>query len=307
MLRIYINSDNEFKQFEETLDQVLDLNSNTSSPLLFMAVRYQNIPIVNLLLEKGSNINITDDQNSTAISVATSRGKYRMVEFLLSKGADPNIQDRYGKTPLHYVTETLDQSNSQEGDDRLIKTLRALLLDKKINVDFQDTENEYTPLMIAAGNNNLRAVNALLHSRANPNIRDINDRTAYDITTNPDIKSLISRYQSGENEVIQRQLLRAGISRDGTHQIITPSIAKNISEFLFRSNRKSSRKSKRNSKRVIRKSKRNSKRVTRKSKRNSKIVTRKSKRNSKRVTRKSKRNSKIVTRKSKRNSKNKKI
>jgi len=288
MLRIYINSDNEFKQLEEALDQVPDLNSSTSSPLLFMAVRYQNIPIVNLLLEKGSNVNITDDQYSTAISVAASRGKYRMVEFLLSKGADPNLQDRYGKTPLHYVTETLDQSNSQEGDDKLINTLRVLLLDKKINVDFQDIENEYTPLMIAAGNNNLRAVNALLHSRANPNIRDINGRTAYDITTNPDIKSLILRYQSGENEVIQRQLLRAGISRDGTHQRITPSIAKKISEFLFRSKRKSLRKSKRITRKSKRKSLRKSKRITRKSKRKS---LRKSKRKSKRITRKSKRNS----------------
>jgi len=257
MLRLYINSDSEFKELEEALDQVPDLNSNTSSPLLLMAVRYQNIPIVNLLLEKGSDVNITDDQDSTAIAVASSFGKYRMVEFLLSKGADPNIQDRYGKTPLHYVTETLDQSNSQAGDDRLINTLRALLLDKKINVDFQDTENEYTPLMISAEKNNLRAVNALLHSRANPNIRDINGRTAYDIATNPEIKSLIARYQSGENEVIQRQLLRAGISRDGMRQRITPSIAKNISEFLFRSNRKSKRKSLRKSKRKsLRKSKR---------------------------------------------------
>jgi hypothetical protein len=267
ILRIPFRSDNDLKEFSILIDQVPDLNKDTNMPLLFYAVKYQSIPVVDLLLEKGANIDITDSSGSTAISIAASLGKYNMVKFLLKKDADPSIKDKYGYTPLYFVVDFMTNDLSENLRDRYYQTLKILLSNKKINVNTVTDEN-LTPLMIAAEKNNLTVVNDLLHANANPFMKDHMGRTAYDITTDPQIKLLIKRYKTGENEELQKLIVAAAISGK-TKQRINPAIAKKISVMFFRNKslRKSKRKSLRKSKRKsLRKGKRKS---LRKSKRKS--------------------------------------
>ena len=69
---------------------------------LLVASAKGNARMVNLLLEKGIDVNITDefDYNNTALSTAVINAKYDVVELLLEKGADINKENNNGDTPL---------------------------------------------------------------------------------------------------------------------------------------------------------------------------------------------------------------
>ena len=69
---------------------------------LLVASAKGNARMVNLLLEKGIDVNITDeyDYNNTALSTAVINAKYDVVELLIEKGADINKENNKGDTPL---------------------------------------------------------------------------------------------------------------------------------------------------------------------------------------------------------------
>lgn len=64
------------------------------------------------------------------------------------------------------------------------------LLDRGVSVNLRSGEG-FTPLMIAAEQNDLAMVKYLLSRGANPALRNNNGRTAFDITTSAEIKRLI--------------------------------------------------------------------------------------------------------------------
>jgi ankyrin repeat protein len=60
-----------------------------------------NTKIVELLLEKGADVNAKDkDGNVTALIMAASNGHTETVKFLLERGADVNAKDNDGFTAL---------------------------------------------------------------------------------------------------------------------------------------------------------------------------------------------------------------
>jgi ankyrin repeat protein len=65
---------------------------------LFIAARSNATSIIELLLQKGANMDIIDKQGNTALSTATMCHNKEAVETLLKHGADRNIQSPDGKT-----------------------------------------------------------------------------------------------------------------------------------------------------------------------------------------------------------------
>jgi ankyrin repeat protein len=59
-----------------------------------------NARMVNLLLEKGIDVNITDNYNNTALSTSVINRKLDIVKLLLEKGADINKANNDDDTPL---------------------------------------------------------------------------------------------------------------------------------------------------------------------------------------------------------------
>jgi ankyrin repeat protein len=95
---------NNYKKVEEAFKEGADVNMKNDNGAWFLLVASAkgNARMVNLLLEKGIDVNITDefDYNNTALSTAVINAKYDVVELLLEKGADINKENNNGDTPL---------------------------------------------------------------------------------------------------------------------------------------------------------------------------------------------------------------
>ena len=96
---------NNYKKIEEAFKEGADVNMKNDNGVWFLLVAsgHGNARTVNLLLEKGIDVNITDDydyNNNTALSTAVINAKYDVVELLLEKGADINKENNKGDTPL---------------------------------------------------------------------------------------------------------------------------------------------------------------------------------------------------------------
>jgi ankyrin repeat protein len=75
--------------------------------VLHQAVRSNNPVIVNLLLVKGANINVVDNEGDTPLEWASEEGEkgIGMMQLLLRKGADINHVNRNGDTVLHLCAQ----------------------------------------------------------------------------------------------------------------------------------------------------------------------------------------------------------
>lgn len=61
-----------------------------------------SVAMVEMLLEKGVDVNTQNNIGRTALHQATLRGKLSVLEVLLKSGANPNPQDASGSSPLHH-------------------------------------------------------------------------------------------------------------------------------------------------------------------------------------------------------------
>jgi CDP-diacylglycerol---serine O-phosphatidyltransferase len=73
--------------------------------LLMVAVEEANLPAVELLIARGANLDLQDEQGVTALALAAEMGFQEAVEMLLAAGADPNVRDLSGMTPLDLADE----------------------------------------------------------------------------------------------------------------------------------------------------------------------------------------------------------
>ena len=81
---------------------------------LFIAVVYtKNRDMIDLLIQRGFDINAKDAEGCTAIMKINMKEKnLKYYDFLISRGANVNLQcQRYGKTVLHYVLEQTQHFN----------------------------------------------------------------------------------------------------------------------------------------------------------------------------------------------------
>ena len=104
---------NYYKKVEQAFEEGADVNMKNDNGVWFLLVASANgnARTVNLLLEKGIDVNITDDydyNNNTALSTAVINAKYDVVELLLEKGADINKENNNGDTPLIHAIKFED-------------------------------------------------------------------------------------------------------------------------------------------------------------------------------------------------------
>jgi ankyrin repeat protein len=89
------------------MDNVKDVNykSQEGTALAGLSVKY-NKNLVEHLLNKNANPNITDATGSTPLFWAVKFSNKELIELLLKYKADKSIKDSQGKTPFEYALQT---------------------------------------------------------------------------------------------------------------------------------------------------------------------------------------------------------
>jgi ankyrin repeat protein len=144
----------------------VDINSSVSgmNALSWASIKGNN-EIVLLLLEKGADVNIADnDERCTPLQYAISERHQDIVKLLLENKADPDKADNNNQTPL--------QRAISQGSQDIVK----LLLENKADPDKADN-NGYTPLCYAVSQGNEAIIELLLKNKADLNKADNNNKT----------------------------------------------------------------------------------------------------------------------------------
>jgi len=71
---------------------------------LFWASAGRRVEVVQLLLERGTDVNAQTKHGGTSLSVASLYGHLDVVRVLLEHGADVHIRDRNNLTPFQVAT-----------------------------------------------------------------------------------------------------------------------------------------------------------------------------------------------------------
>ncbi len=106
-------------EVEKLLDSGVDVNckrTGDGGTALIIASGRSHLDVANLLVSRGANVNLSNQNGWTPLMAAVSRGSYPTAAFLLEKGADPNSKHIYGWTALKLA--------SQKGKDDIVGVLK---------------------------------------------------------------------------------------------------------------------------------------------------------------------------------------
>lgn len=158
------------------------------------AVHARDMMAINAFFDAGINPNAQDEANGrTALIGAAAGGDLEVVNVLVQRGADVNVKDKKGYTALFHATEamyydvalvimnqpSLDaNARGLNGSTALInyvwrdrKDAVEKLLERGADVNAQDADGD-TALHGVAENGNLEILNLLLDKGANPNVKN---------------------------------------------------------------------------------------------------------------------------------------
>jgi ankyrin repeat protein len=174
-----------------------DLNYSQRFPKemtgLHLAAYFGVKAIIQVLLEKGANINAVDGYEKTPLYLASENGHIEVVQLLLENGANVNAADHFGETPLNQASEN--------GHIEVIQ----LLLEKGANINAA-ARYRITPLYRASENGHIGVVQLLLEKGANINEADRFGKTP-----------LYRASENGYTEVVQL-LLEKGANVNAANQ-----------------------------------------------------------------------------------------
>ncbi|XP_044768101.1 death-associated protein kinase 1-like, partial [Neomonachus schauinslandi] len=129
------------------------------TPPLLIAAGCGNIQILQLLIKRGSRIEVQDKSGETALHVAARYGHADVVQLLCSFGSNPNFQDKEEETPLHCA--------AWHGYYSVAKAL----CEAGCNVNIKNREGE-TPLLTASARGYHDIVECLSEHGADLNASD---------------------------------------------------------------------------------------------------------------------------------------
>ncbi|XXH02274.1 hypothetical protein Hte_008643 [Hypoxylon texense] len=156
------------------LDHGAEVNPRRESevPPLVKAAEGGHADIVAELLKRNANPNGRNRNGQTALFSACMKGHNKVVEILLRGRASVEVQDKEGRSPLLFLAS----EKPGKGKKWTIETLK-LLLSHGANIEVKDQIGR-TPLLWAATNGNIDLVRILLENRADITATNNRGRTA---------------------------------------------------------------------------------------------------------------------------------
>ena len=210
-------------------------------PLLF-AAENDNSKIVELLLEHGAKIDVTDLRGNTALhraiehrcqsrhnsnKVVFSSYSKSVIEFLLQRRVDVNIANESGETPLY-------------------RAAYAGMLDvvRKMLQVYGGNPNKGSPLTAACLAQNVKAVNMLLKHGADPNLCDADSKHELPLLVaadkdNSEVVELLLKHGANINVIkwggtaLHRAIAHRCESSQNSHEVVAPSNSKSVIDVLL--------------------------------------------------------------------------
>ena len=145
----------------------LDINIVTSQQesLLELAVKYNYIEVVQLLLDHRIKVNSKGKLKWTPLHWAVYNQNLLIVQLLLKNSIRINVKEKNGLTPLHIAT--------MKGNIEIIK----YLIKRKAKINVKDDKNGIMPLHLAIYYNYADVVSLLMQYNNNLEYRDFYNRT----------------------------------------------------------------------------------------------------------------------------------
>ncbi|KAI8632076.1 hypothetical protein F5Y19DRAFT_472961 [Xylariaceae sp. FL1651] len=149
---LYILAENNFAWLINSLfhyDSRVNIRGEQYDYPLFAALANGHKETVQLLLDRGADIESKDRFGQTPLSWAAEKGQKETVQLLLDRGADIESKDKVGRTPLSRAAERGQKQTMQ------------LLLDRGADIESKDRFGQ-TPLSWAVKNGQKEIVQLLL-------------------------------------------------------------------------------------------------------------------------------------------------
>ncbi|NWW15386.1 ASB10 protein, partial [Falcunculus frontatus] len=133
-----------------------------------------SIECVQHLLQHGASANSqTEEENDTALHVASRHGLAEHVQLLLHHGAELEVKNKEGQTPLNAACA---QRHQPQDMDRYYRVCQ-LLVESGASINAEDRDRQH-PLHLACKNANAQIAELLLARGANVNVMNYGGNTA---------------------------------------------------------------------------------------------------------------------------------
>jgi uncharacterized protein len=186
------------------LDKGADINVQNwcgQNPLLYACRWGDDTNTIKLLLDKDANVNVQDEDCNTPLLWACPKNKTEIIKLLLDKDANVNVENKYGETPLLWAC--------RKNNTEIVK----MLLDKDANVNVQSKVDGETPLLWACFRNNWDIAKLLLEKGSDVNVKNMEGRTAMYYARRNNIEHLLVDVDAGQtfsigyNESVKRCII----------------------------------------------------------------------------------------------------
>lgn len=186
--------------------------NNAQEKSLLDAVIKGDESLVEKLLEKGGNPNITDDCGIPLIIYAAKTMRPNLLKILIKAKVDVNTVDTfYNKPLLFWLIDSYEAQINGKSEDKIYESIR-FLIDNGANVNFRGKSSE-SALIKAVLKENVRLVELLIASGAEINYRNDEDRTAYSYAAqsgNKNLKGILIKAGADVNIGVQEYRNRYG-------------------------------------------------------------------------------------------------
>jgi len=110
---VFASNRDRFEIVNLLINKGVDINAkaNDGSTALMSAAYFSDEKMIEFLIENGADVNEITDNGTTALTIACSHGRYDAVKILVENGADINHKTKHGHTALNMVKRKMEESD----------------------------------------------------------------------------------------------------------------------------------------------------------------------------------------------------